>query len=100
MLLADFHKDRITFNKYNDTVLKIEYWTIAFWRKIKDMQRNNEDNIILRLFNLQNTPVFEAWPQQRISNKYIYLFVSDQSSILGPREWGRISAPKSGDREP
>ena len=30
------------------------------------------------LFNLQHTSVLKAQPQQRISNIYIYLYVSDQ----------------------
>ena len=45
--LADFHKDKSSFNKYNSTVFKIIYWTIAFWRNITDIQRNNGDMIIL-----------------------------------------------------
>ena len=56
---------------------------MLFEEKIKDMQRNNGDNIILCLFDLQNTPVFKAQPRQRISNKYIYLYVSDQSVYIG-----------------
>ena len=41
MFLADVHKDRKSFKKYNNTVLKIVYGIIAFWRKFKDMQRND-----------------------------------------------------------
>ena len=84
MFLADFHKNGSTSNKYNNTVLKIVYWTIAFEEKSKDMLKKNEDNIILWLFNLQNTLVLIATPRQCISNINIYLYVSDQSGILGP----------------
>ena len=30
---ADVHKDGYTFNKYNNSVFKIVYWTIAFLKK-------------------------------------------------------------------
>ena len=30
----------------NNTILKIVYWTIAFWKKFKDMQKYNGDVII------------------------------------------------------
>ena len=44
--LVDVHKDGLILNKYNNTVLTIIYSTIAFWRKITDMQRKNEDMFI------------------------------------------------------
>ena len=37
------------------------------------------------LFNLQHTSVLKAQPQQRISNIYIYLHVSDQSVYTGSK---------------
>ena len=46
------------------------------------MQINNG----VYLFNLQRTSVLKAQPQQRISNRYIYLYVSDQSVYTGSEE--------------
>ena len=48
-------------------------------KKITDMHRNNGDMII----NLKHSSVLKAQPRQRISNIYIYLYVSDQSGYNG-----------------
>ena len=47
------------------------------------MQISDGDNAILWLSNLLRTSVWKAQARQRISNKYIYLYVSDQSVYIG-----------------
>ena len=47
------------------------------------MQSNNREITEIRLFNLQHTSVLKAQPRQRISNIYIYLYVSYQSVYIG-----------------
>ena len=56
------------------------------------------------LFNLQHTSVLKAQPQQRISNIYIYLHVSDQSVYTGAKtkvcDRARIEMFDSGTSRP
>ena len=58
------------FNKYNNTVLKIIFWTIAFWRKFKDMQKNNGDMMIQSSTYVSFESSATVEPRQHISNFY------------------------------
>ena len=83
--LANVHKDGYIFNTYNNTVLTIVYWTIAFWRKFKYMQRNKGDMIIKSSTYVSFECSITVAPRQRISNIYIYLYESDQSMFIGSK---------------
>ena len=57
------------------------------------MQRNNGDMIILSSAYVSCESSATVEPQQRISNIYIYLYVSDQSMFIGSQIY-TISHPK------
>ena len=61
------------------------YWTIAFWRKFNDTQRNNGDIIIKSSTNVSFESSATVEPRQCISKIYIYLYVSDQSVFIGSK---------------